>query len=250
MLSRHGFIIPALLAVCLSLGGCLAGKGANDAQVHYMLGVSYLKEPNLPLALKEFQLAEKLNSSDGDIQIALGQSYHMMKAYVDAERHYKKAIALNEQNPIYQNNLAALYLDMQRWDDAIRYFRQSSSNLLFTNPEIALAGMGYAYVQKGENLTAVTHYKEAIKSNPAYHLAHQRLAEVYEKLGKNDLAIAEYQEVVNLTPTDPLAHYRLAMSLSKSKQPNRSLPAFREVVRLAPNSEEGRLAQEYVKLLR
>lgn len=250
MFSRRSILIVTLLVVLPALGGCLSAAGRNDAQVHYMLGVSYLKEPNLPLALKEFQLAAKLNSSDGDIQIALGQTYHTMKAYVDAERHYKRAIDLNDQNPIYQNNLAALYLDMQRWDDAIRFFRQSANNLLFTNPEIALAGIGYAYLQKGEYLTAVSNFKDAIKSNPSYALARQRLAETYEKLGKNDLSVAEYQEVVKLTPADPQAHYRLAMALSKGKQPNRSIASFQEVLRLAPNSEEGRLAQEYIKLLR
>ena len=66
-------------------------------------------------------------------------------AFPDAERHYLRAVRLDRDNPLYQNNLAALYLDMERWDDAISHFRKAADNLLFTNPEVALTGIGYAY---------------------------------------------------------------------------------------------------------
>lgn len=245
--------ILAILIYCLllALGGCVAGKKEQkDAQVHYMLGISYLQEPNPTLALREFLLAAELNPYDAAIQMALGQAYQLKNAYAQAERHYLRALDLDEDNPVYQNNLAALYLDTGRWDDAVRLFRSASANLLFAEPEVALTGMGFAYLRKGDSTAAIQAFEQALAHNQSYVLAHLRLGETYLALGRTDEALNALRQAVKLSPNFAEAHYSLAQANLKAQRQRDAAAALREVVRLAPGTERGRLAAEQLRQLR
>ena len=250
-MKRSCFSLLFALATLLPLFGCLSTKDKTDGKVHYTLGISYLREPNYSLALKEFMLAAKANPGDPNIHLSMGQTYQLMRAYDDAEKSFKKALRLSDASfePICQNNLGALYLDMKRWDDAIFYFTLASKNLLFQNPDVANAGIGYAYFNKGDILTAISFYKKSLESNRNYATAHMRLAEAYEAFGKTDLALKEYQEVVKMAPDNPVVQFQYGLSSAKIGKKNQAVQAFREVIRIAPGSEEARLALDHIKLL-
>jgi Tfp pilus assembly protein PilF len=240
-----------VLLTLLPLFGCISTKDKTDGKVHYTLGISYLREPNYSLALKEFMLAVKANPDDPNIHLSMGQTYQLMRAYDDAEKSYKKALRLSDASfaPICQNNLGALYLDMKRWDDAIFYFTLASKNLLFQNADVANAGIGYAHFNKGDILTAISFYKKSLESNPNYATARMRLAEAYEAFGKTDLALKEYQEVVKMAPNNPVVQFQYGLTLAKLGKKSQAVQAFREVIRIAPNSDEARLAVDHIKLL-
>ncbi len=250
MLGRYRFWTTMLLMAALAAGCGVSKKKLNEAEVHYTLGLSYLGEQNATRALKEFLVAEKADPGNAEIQAALAQAYHLKKAYPEAERHYSRALQLTSNDPQILNNLAALYLDMERWDEAIRYFDQAASDLLFTRSEVALTGKGFAYFKKGNYLEAVTAFKKALVQNPNYAQARFRLGETYYILDKPDLAIAEYREILAAAPDYPLAHYKLALAYVKNREKDRARASFREVLRLAPDSEWGKLSADYLNILK
>lgn len=247
-MKRAGFL---LILLSLLLSGCITATNRKDAKVHYTLGLSYLREPNHSLALREFLLAAEANPGDPEVQLALGQTYQLLKSYPEAERSYRKALSLGESTytPIVQNNLGALYLDMERWDDAIRLFNQAAANLLFQNPEVSHAGIGYAKFKKGDVLSAINAYRRSIEINPRYAPARLRLAEAYEAFGKPDLAFGEYQEAVKLAPENVALQYQYGLIAAKTGKKVQAINAFREVIRLAPAGEEAKLAADNIKLL-
>ena len=250
-MKRSFFALFVALSTLFLLFGCISTKDKTDGKVHYTLGISYLREPNYSLALKEFMLAAEANPDDPNIHLSMGQTYQLVLAYDDAEKSYKKALRLSDPSfkPICQNNLGALYLDLKRWDDAILYFTLASKNLLFQNPDVANAGIGFAHFNKGDLLTAISFYKKSLASNPNYATAHMRLAEAYEAFGKSDLALKEYQEVVKNAPNNPVVQFQYGLTSAKLGKKNQAVQAFREVIRIAPDSEEARLALDHVKLL-
>jgi Flp pilus assembly protein TadD len=249
--SRKVAFLLLALSLLLTAGCGVTAKARKDAEVHYILGVSYLREQNPTLALKEFLFAAQLDPKNPDIQNALGQAYQIKGAHAEAETHYRRALELSPGNPLYQNNLADLYLGMERWDDAARNFRKAADNLLFTSPEVALTGLATAYFQKGELLESVSACKEALKHNPRYAQAHLRLGEAYYALGKLEAAVEAYLQAAAIEPRFVLAHYKLGLAYAKLKNPAKAAAAFREVVRLAPaDSELARNAADYLKLLR
>lgn len=249
---RNFWTILIIMFVACLLAGCGASKKRkkDPGEAHYLLGVSYLREGNSTMALKEFLQAAEAKPQRADIHSALGQAYHFKAAYPEAEEHYLRALKLDPDNPQTQNNLAALYLDMERWDDAIRYFRKASDTLTFTSPEVALTGIGYAHLHKGEYLQAVTACKEALSHNSRYPQAYLRLGESYYALDKSDLAIGAFLKGLGLAPDFTEAHYKLALAYAKAGETEKAKASFLEVIRLAPDSEQALLASDYLNLLR
>lgn len=239
------FLAGGLLAASLA---CAPAKPkTNPAEVHQILGLSYLQEQDPTRALKEFLKAAELDPRNAEIQGALAQAYHLKKAYPEAEKHYLKALRLGDDDPQIENNLAALYLDMERWDDAIRYFRKASGNLLFTNQALALTGLGYAHARKGENPEAVSAYQKVLQQNPRSVQARLLLGESYLAMDRADLAAEEFRRVLSLTPNDVRAHFQLGLAYMKAGEKEKAAASFREVLRLAPESELAAEAAQYLQ---
>lgn len=250
MLKRIFPLLLGALLLCLA-GGCGVGKKqAKEADVHYMLGLSSLREQDPTAALREFLQAAELDPQRADIQDALGQAYYLKKAYPEAEQHFRKAIELEPDSGQYENNLAALYLNEQRWDDAIKHFLKAGHNLIFSTPEIALTGAGYANFQKGDYVDAIGLYREAINANPRYAQAYLRLGETYYAMDKIDLAIPEFTKALDFAPNYAEAHYRLGLAYLKKRQPKQAKPQFEAVLEAAPDGDFARLSKDYLKLLR
>ncbi len=246
------FLCLLVFALMLFPAGCAnhdKRPKVPAGQSHYMLGLSYLRQQNVTAALKEFIEAEKLTPLNNNYQNALAQTYHMKKAYREAETHYLKALKINSNDPEIQNNLAALYLDTGRYDEAADYFRKASSNILFEKQEIALTGLGVALFKKGDYFEAVTAYKEAIKRNASYPVSHVRLGDTYLAMDKADLALEEYQLAVSLAPNYQDAHYQAGMAYMKADEREKAAKSFLEVVRIDPATELGRQASDFLKLL-
>ncbi|TYO98817.1 tetratricopeptide repeat protein [Geothermobacter ehrlichii] len=235
-----------LLAACVPVNDTADGL---DPEVHVKLGLSYLQEGDATRALKEFLQAVEGAPRNAEAQAGLAQVYHLKKAFELAEKHYLEAIALSGNNPEYHNNLGALYLDMKRWDDAIRHFRLAAENLLFDRPALARTGMAVAQLKKGDNFGAIESCKAALLDDYQLPQAHFFLGEAYQALGRLDEAIASYRQALNLAPNYLLAHYQLGMAYLKQKKNDLVRPEFEKVIELAPQSEQARLSREYLKLL-
>ncbi len=246
----HSFVV-ALLAIMLT--ACASAdkmsQRKSQADTHYIMGVSFIQEQDATRALNEFLKAAELSPKDARIQAALAQSYQLRGAYPEAERHYLRALRLGGADPNIQNNLGSLYLDMQRWDDAIEQFRLASGSLVFTSQSLALTGLGFAHAQKGENLEAVSAYQSALRENPRSAQAHFLLGEAYTQMGKADLAVGAYRQALNLAPNHVAAHFQLARAYMHLGERQLAAASFGEVLRLAPDTEQAFRAAEYLKEL-
>jgi len=214
-----------------------------------MLGVSYLKSNDSTQALKEFLKAEEFEDDDAQLQAALGQTYFLKKAYADSEKHYLKALKLDEDNPKFENNLAALYLQWERWDDAMFYFHKAATNLLFPQAEVAWTGYGYALFRKGEHVKAIDAYMKAIDQNWRYPQAYVRRGEVFYALDKPGKAISDYRQALKLVPDYALAHFNFALSSMKLQDNQSAIEHFNKVVTLRPESDLARQAKSYLLVL-
>ncbi len=245
-LSLTGFFLPLLLLACTTTS---SSPPRQDAKAHYLLGVSALAENNPTKALQEFLLAEKADSGDADIQAGLAQAYWQKQAYPLAERHFKRAISLSDDGPQHRYNLAALYLTMERYDDAIVEFRKAAENLFFATPERAWTGIGVAYFKKHDYPAAERHYLKARELNPRYAQAHFRLGELYYSQDRPVEAAEAFARTVELAPRMVDGHYWLGLTAMKTRDNPLARKSFEETIRLAPDSEQARLARNYLKIL-
>mgnify|MGYP001068745144 CR=1 FL=1 len=244
----------AVMAMALMvLTACSLGKDSpakQKAKSHFLMGNAALGENNPSLALQEFLQAEEADSDDPEIQAGLAQAYMQKKAFNLAEQHWLRAISLSNGAPQHYNNLGALYLTMERFDDAISAFRKAADNLLFGTPEVAWTGIGYAYYLKRDYPAAERAYQKARELNPRYSQGFLRLGELYYGQERTAEALENFQKAAELAPRSAMAQYWLGLTQLKLKNPAAARKAFEETVRLAPDSEPGRLAKNYLKTLR
>ena len=180
---QYRWAVPGMIALLVLMVACVPVEekrsAAEDAKYHYLLGVTALNEQNQTEALKEFLLAEKFDDEDPEIQAGLAQAYWQKKAFALSEEHFIQAIEVSDDDPKYYNNLGALYLSIERYDDAITAFRTAADNLLFDRPEIAWTGIGLAYFHKQDYPAAQRAYEKAMDLNPSYQIPLFRLGELY-----------------------------------------------------------------------
>lgn len=240
-------LLAALICSCVPMEQ--KQSDSSKAEYHYILGVTSLNEKNPTEALKEFLEAQKYDAANPDIQAGLAQAYWLKKAYPLAEKHFKNAIQLSENEPKYYNNLGALYLSIERHDEAIAAFEKAADNLLFDRPEVAWTGIGMAHVQKQDYQAAQIAYQKAIGINPRYYMAPFRLGELYYNQDRPVEALEMFQKSVSLAPGFANGYYWQGLVYMKMKDTKSAKESFAKVVKLAPDSDVSRLATNYLKII-
>lgn len=132
-------------------------------------------------ALKQYQtVADKKPSPS--VYTLIGMLEDGRGKYVEAEKHYRKALEMNPDTPIAANNLAWLIADSGRGnlDEAMRLARE----VTMMNPKISsyYDTLGWVYYKKGFRDQAVEQFKKAVAldlgeaqqsgrpTNPGYRL--------------------------------------------------------------------------------
>jgi Tfp pilus assembly protein PilF len=221
----------------------------ENADYHYLMGVTALKEQNPTAALKEFLEAEKYSSENPEIHAGLAEAYIQKKAFDLAEKHYQKAIQISDNDPRYYNNLGALYLLVERYDDAIAAFKVAAENLLFDRPELSWTGVGVANVQKQDYVAAKNAYEKAMDLNPRYYRAPFLLGELYYNQDRPVEALEMFDRSLAVAPNFAVGYYWKGLVHMKMKETENAKQAFLEVLKLAPETEVSRLAANYLKII-
>ena len=250
---QYRWVLPGMIVLLVLMAACVPvaekRSAAKDAKYHYLLGVTALNEQNPTEALKEFLLAEKYDDEDPEIQAGLAQAYWQKKAFDLSEKHFLQAIEISDNDPKYYNNLGALYLSMERYDEAITAFRTAADNLLFDRSEIAWTGIGLAYFHKQDYPAAQRAYEKAMELNPSYQVPLFRLGELYYSQDRPVEALDMFTRSVELEPGFFPGFYWQGLVFMKIKDTEEAKKSFQEVIRLAPGSELARLSENYLKII-
>jgi Flp pilus assembly protein TadD len=196
----------------------------RDAEVLAMRGIIF-RERGLPTEA-EADLKAAVDEDDrlSDAHAALGILYDTQRRGEEAERHHRRAVALQPQSPVYLNNLGFSLFLRRRFPDSIEAYQRAArlsptSRRIRTNLGFAYAAsgdlpraahefemggsapeaknnLGYAYEQRGNLAQAFELYIEALRIDPRYGRARANLLYVAKKLGK------EVPEEVSRGPID------------------------------------------------
>jgi tetratricopeptide (TPR) repeat protein len=133
--------------------------------------------------------------------------YHDLHRDDAAEKEFQRGIRLNPTDYFAYNELAIMYYDLGRYNEAIDKFKQ----VLTMSPNAGTyIYLGNAYVFAREYEPGVEAYKKALQLNSKIHVAHYQLAVAYDCLRRYEEAAAEYKETLKLDPKDDTSRYKLA----------------------------------------
>jgi tetratricopeptide (TPR) repeat protein len=195
----------------------------------------------------------------------LGQLWAHEKNYAQAEQEFRKAIELNDALfPAYLN-LAGIYLQMDKLDQAIKEY----GAVLEKNPKAIQAHMMLGMIHEGRNEfdKAQARYETILKLNPRFVPAANNLAWILAQQGGNlDVALAHAQtaregnpddpriadtlgwvyykknafllavnllkEAVEKLPNEPAVHYHYGMALAKNNNASEAKKALQTALKL------------------
>lgn len=150
-----------------------------------------------------------------------------------AVEHLERAVALQSDNFIAQNNLGKALLESGDTEKAILSFKAAIS----AKPDYveALYNLANAFSALGRNGEAIESYREALKLKPNFALAHNNLGNALRTSGRAKEAVEAYNSALNLDRTNAEAHYNLGKTHIELKQPNEAIQSFKKSLRIKPD---------------
>lgn len=165
----------------------------------------------------------------------LGVVSSQLADHQEAIAHLRRAVQLQDYNPIHHNNLGEALRRAGRIAEATVAYEQA----LFIDPTFAEAhyNLGNAYRAQGQSGEALTHYQQATILRPGYNQPHFHLANTLLAVGRLEEAIATYQQLLQNQPNFAPAHYQLGLAWQQNGQPTAAQRSWQQALALQPDFE-------------
>lgn len=153
----------------------------------YTLGILYMQTGRFDEAVKNLTQSLARRPGNGDGWAVLGSVYRQQSKNEDAANALRKAIDLLPNQPGPHITLASVLQDEGKKDEAaVERKKAADLTRVAVNRQRAQFATNTAnsYLEKGQIADAVTHYQDAINSDPTFAEAHRQLAIAYEREGR------------------------------------------------------------------
>ncbi len=112
----------------------------------------------------------------------LGWAYHYQGKLDEAIEECKKAIQIDPEFGAPYNDIGCYLIDRERYDEAIPWLERALQSRRYDSHHLPHYHLGRAYVAKELYREASRHFEAALRINPDYALARQRLEELRRKV--------------------------------------------------------------------
>ncbi|HSA62558.1 MAG TPA: tetratricopeptide repeat protein [Nitrospiraceae bacterium] len=187
---------------CLGLVSVLAGCATSEesikkSQGYYQEGVATLATDRQK-AFVSFQKSVQLNPNNKEARYALGHVYAMQGKLSLAEEEFRAAIKIDDNYSEAYTYLGQILASQNRWDEAIKCYRQALTNPLYPTPDLARFHLGLALAHQGDFQASSEVLEDAVTVSPPSvppARTHLELGRVYYKMGYKDRAREELKKV-------------------------------------------------------
>lgn len=163
--------------------------------------------------------------------------------FLGAIRHFRRAIALDDQLALGHLGLAITFEGMESLgvlEGAAERIRASAERALELDADLAEAhaALGYALRSEGRWAEAEAELRRAIELSPSSAYAHLGYGHLLTTIGRHGEALAEAREAVELDPMSPLLTMSLAWTHFMARDYPAAIAACRRSLELDPSFPE------------
>jgi Flp pilus assembly protein TadD/mono/diheme cytochrome c family protein len=145
---------------------------------------------------------------------------------------YERWIQSEPDSASLHDDVATLYLNLNRPADAVRHFAISAG----LKPSAAAHFiMGTALTLAGQASAAVREFERALEMRPDYPQAHTNLGSLLLQSGRRDEAMTHLAEALRLDPNNAQAHFSAGVGAVQSGQRAEGIAHFRRALELQPD---------------
>lgn len=221
---------------------------------HRGLGIALRDDGRLEEAFRELRTATQLDPNDSDAHYTLGSVAWTLSVSVAqsgkrtnglsssdyqalAGGEFAKALELSPRDPLLRMNLAVLYLDANRRQDAI----QQAEEAVRIAPDQAGPHiiLGRCYASSGEDEKAAKEYESAAKIDPQNGEALIELGELRLAQHRNPQAEEYLRQAIQVSPKSARAHSELAKVLLTEGKNGEARELLEKSVALDPQDWQG-----------
>lgn len=201
-------------------------------------------------ALAHFEAFSKLRPDDNEGDLAAGELTFMIRDLKGAEEYFKRALAVNFQEPGVRVRLAQIA--RHRQDRHCAYVFLNDEIKMNPRSDSAYAERGNLYMSEWKIGDAEIDYRKALEINPDNIEAHFGLGVAYHLSGNYESAIQQLWTVKALDLHFKDADWQLGMIYQKMNRLDKSIAAFKSyksIAALYRETESVRMAEEQIRKL-
>ncbi len=199
---------PSVGLVACALGwliasACASGPGPKeikDAEIHYDLGVTDLREGKLKEALSDLLESARLNPDSAMVQFALGSVYYFLGDFEPSIAHYQKALELKPDYDEARANLGRVYITQQRYQEAVPLLEKALEYVFLPERYLAESNLGWAKFQIGEQEEGLRLVRDALAKNEKYCVGYEYLGLMYQARKDYEHAVSELSNFIKYCP--------------------------------------------------
>lgn len=252
--------ITVLLASVVVAAGCatISEQDLRRADIQRRLAEAKLSNGQLELAVRAYRASLEIHSESAEAHFGLGETFRRKGLLDDAERHFKEALRIDPEHHDARLNLSAVFLQQERWADAIRECTILFDDPTFLRPSRALVNRGWAHFKAGHLDVAARDLREALMGDSANVQAHLNLGLLLWEQGELLDSMVHLERVLDLVTRRPApifigaetqARFHLASAHVKLGQRDKAVAHLRRASELGGDTELGRKSRELLGLL-
>ena len=204
-LRRLGRLLGTFVWVLVGLTGVLACKSSgterevpSSVTAQIDLGNQQLAQGQWPDAIKSFGRALDLDQENFDALRGTGLAYLKLGRLEEAERFYRLSLEANPKSSLSRNELAVVFLEQRRCQDAVPLFEKVLEDIFYPTPEFAEHNLAQAYACLGRVDEALSRLDKLVTKRPYFCLGYLTLSR---------LASTSRRPESTIRACDDFAHY-------------------------------------------
>ncbi len=165
---------------------------ADAPQANLYMGMISFRRGDVETALGFLRKAEQADTRLPGLHCQIGNVYLRRRRWRDAERAFKKALAIDGDSAEAHDGLGVAYRWQKRSEEAVHEHMQSIG-LLHYRPQTHIH-LGLALAEVGQIDWAIRAFHVALEQNPNSPLPHRCLAQLYERAKKDHAKAEEHRQ--------------------------------------------------------
>ncbi|MEM7678268.1 MAG: tetratricopeptide repeat protein, partial [Myxococcota bacterium] len=161
------------------------------------LGNQQLAQGRWPDAIKAFGTALDEDDSNFDALRGTGLAYLKLQRYKEAERFYRRAIEANPKSSLSRNELAVVYMEQRRCQEAVPLFEKVLEDIFYPTPEFAEHNLAQAYACLGRIDDAISRLDKLVTKRPYFCLGYLTLSQLASKSRRPEATIRACDDFVH-----------------------------------------------------